>query len=182
MKKYRNKLILAVFAVQVLMLVSVITLVYAVSYNGRTVVLTMTGYDPYDVLRGRYLRLSNPDSNVILEPGSISRYEAMKEGDRYVYVIIETEPDSGISHFSYASLDRPDDNVPYIKCASGYPWKYDDESRVAIYPHTNQYYLNEKHADLLEHSVNWNDEILMSLKIWHGMYVIDGIEVDGQKY
>ena len=53
MKKHRNKLILAAFALQILMLLGIVGAVYAVSLNGRTAVVEMTGYDPYDALRGR---------------------------------------------------------------------------------------------------------------------------------
>ena len=74
MKIHRNKMILIVFALQLLMLLAVIAMVCAVSGRGRTVTLEMAGYDPYDALRGRYLRLSSPDSRVTLEPGSIERY------------------------------------------------------------------------------------------------------------
>ena len=53
MKIHRNKMILIVFALQLLMLLAVIAMVCAVSGRGRTVTLEMAGYDPYDALRGR---------------------------------------------------------------------------------------------------------------------------------
>lgn len=48
MKIHRNKMILIVFALQLLMLLAVIAMVCAVSGRGRTVTLEMAGYDPYD--------------------------------------------------------------------------------------------------------------------------------------
>ena len=117
------------------MLLSVISMVYVVSGNGRTVTLEMTGYDPYDALRGRYLRLSNPDSS-----------------------------------------------TPYIRCSSRYLRLYDDGAQVAIQPRIEQYYLNERHADELDHSITWDSNIRLTLKIWRGMYVVDGLMVDGQAY
>ena len=50
MKIHRNKMILIVFALQLLMLLAVIAMVCAVSGRGRTVTLEMAGYDPYDCL------------------------------------------------------------------------------------------------------------------------------------
>ena len=111
MKKHRNKLILAAFALQILMLLGIVGAVYAVSLNGRTAVVEMTGYDPYDALRGRYLHLRNPDSDIPLEPGSVERYEALPWDNNDVYVILETDPDSGLERFSYATLDRPGRDV-----------------------------------------------------------------------
>ena len=119
MKIHRNKMILIVFALQLLMLLAVIAMVCAVSGRGRTVTLEMAGYDPYDALRGRYLRLSSPDSRVTLEPGSIERYENRRQSTIPVYVVLDTDPDSGISGFSYASLDCPDSNTCF---GSGY-WR-----------------------------------------------------------
>lgn len=133
MKIHRNKIVLIVSALQLLMLLSVISMVYVVSGNGRTVTLEMTGYDPYDALRGRYLRLSNPDSS-----------------------------------------------TPYIRCSSRYLRLYDDGAQVAIQPRIEQYYLNERHADELDHSITWDSNIRLTLKIWRGMYVVDGLMVDGQ--
>lgn len=182
MKMFRTKLVLIAFALQALMLLSVVALVYAVAYNGRTVVLEMTGYDPYDALRGRYLRLGSPIQSVVLEPGSIERYINASERDRFVYLVLDIDPDSGISSFSYASLDRPGKDVPYIKCRSQSMWTDGDKTLVDIKPRIDQYYLNEKTAGQLDQSVRWDTEILLSLKVWHGMYVIDGIEIDGQKY
>ena len=46
MKKHRNKLILAAFALQIFMLLGIVGAVYAVSLNGRTAVVEVTGYDP----------------------------------------------------------------------------------------------------------------------------------------
>ena len=46
MKIHRNKIVLIVSALQLLMLLSVISMVYVVSGNGRTVTLEMTGYVP----------------------------------------------------------------------------------------------------------------------------------------
>lgn len=135
MKIHRNKIVLIVSALQLLMLLSVISMVYVVSGNGRTVTLEMTGYDPYDALRGRYLRLSNPDSS-----------------------------------------------TPYIRCSSRYLRLYDDGAQVAIQPRIEQYYLNERHADELDHSITWDSNIRLTLKIWRGMYVVDGLMVDGQAY
>lgn len=182
MKTHGNKLILFTFALQLLTLFSIIALVYVVSYSGQTVVIPMTGYDPYDALRGRYLRMDNPDNKVPLRPGSAERYETQKAEETAVYVVLDRDPDSGISHFSHAVLDRPDHGTPYIKCMSRNVQTYDGELWVYIYPRIDRYYLNETHADQLDRSIDWNTDIWLSLKIWHGMYVADGIQVHGQKY
>lgn len=182
MKIHRNKLILLAFALQILMLLSVIALVYCVSGSGQVVVLDMYGYDPYDALRGRYLRLSLKDNSVILEPGSRERYENGRDkGDRQVYVILDTDSASGLSSFAYASLDRPDHGIPYIKCRSA-KRIYSRESRISIHPRINQYYLNENHANVLDRSIHRDTNIRLVLNVWHGMYVIDGVEIDGVRY
>lgn len=182
MKARGNKILLLAFALQVLMLFSIMALVYGVSEKGGTVILEMTGYDPYDALRGRYIRLNPPVNLVTLEPDSVERYLTRRGNQSYVYVILEKEPDSSVSRFSYASLDRPDKGVPYIKCKAGELWTAGEESQLKIYPRISQYYLNERQAERLDDSIRWDTEIRLSLKIWHGMYVIDGIEVDGQTY
>ena len=182
MKIHRNKIILIVFALQLLMLLSVIALVYGTSARGRTVTLKLTGYDPYDALRGRYLQMRLPDSRIPLDSGSVRRYENMAKRSIPVYVVLDREPGTGLSYFSYASLDRPASSLPYIRCTSNYLRTYEDTSWVDIQPRINQYYLNEKHADALDRSLRRDSEIRLNLKIWRGMYVIDGIEVEGQAY
>ena len=179
MKKHRNKLILAAFALQILMLLGIVGAVYAVSLNGRTAVVEMTGYD---ALRGRYLHLRNPDSDIPLEPGSVERYEALPWDNNDVYVILETDPDSGLERFSYATLDRPGRDVAYLKCASGYLRTYDNDPRIYIYPRIEEYYLNEAQAAQLDRAVTWDTKIRLSLKLWHGLYVVDGMEIDGVRY
>lgn len=182
MKKHRNKLILAAFVLQILMLLGIVGAVYAVSLNGRTAVVEVTGYDPYDALRGRYLHLRNPDSDIPLEPGSVERYEALPWDNNDVYVILETDPDSGLERFSYATLDRPGRDVAYLKCASGYLRTYDNDPRIYIYPRIEEYYLNEAQAAQLDRAVTWDTKIRLSLKLWHGLYVVDGMEIDGVRY
>ena len=182
MKKHRIKQILDAFALQILMLLGIVGAVYAVSLNGRTAVVEVTGYDPYDALRGRYLHLRNPDSDIPLEPGSVERYEALPWDNNDVYVILETDPDSGLERFSYATLDRPGRDVAYLKCASGYLRTYDNDPRIYIYPRIEEYYLNEAQAAQLDRAVTWDTKIRLSLKLWHGLYVVDGMEIDGTIY
>lgn len=186
MKIPRNKLVLIAFAVQIAMLLSIIAVVYGVSRWGQSVSIQMTGHDPYDALRGRYLQLDIPDSGVGLEPGSLERYktqyETMGNRDIPVYVILDKDPDSGLSQFSFAALDRPGGSAPYIRCPSRYLWTSDGEWRVNIRPRITQYYLNETQAQQLDASVRWDTEIRMRLKIWNGLYVADGIEIDNQDY
>lgn len=97
-------------------------------------------------------------------------------------MVLDTDPDSGISGFSYASLDCPDSNTPYIRCSSQYLRIYEDGAQISIQPRIEQYYLNERHADALEQSITRDSNILLRLKIWRGMYVVDGLTVDGQAY
>lgn len=184
MKIRRNRLILTAFALQIMMLLSVISVVYGISCLGETVVITMTGCDPYDALRGRYLRLNMPSSDVVLEPGSVERYKNKSMGSRTipVYVALDKDPGNGLSRFSYATLDRPDSSIPYIRCPARYLGSSDIKSRVDIQPRITQYYLNETHAQQLDRQIRWDTDIQMRLKIWKGLYVVDGIEIDGQSY
>lgn len=180
MKQNQNRMILSVSLLQILVPLSVITLVYVIPARGQTVTLIITRYDLYDALHRRHARLSNPNSRVTLDPGSIERHENRRCRDSYMYVVLNRDPGTGLSSFSYASLDWPDPATPYTKCFSDYLRTYEGESRVSIHPRINQYYLTEEHAGHLDQSVRRDTPIRPALKIWHGTYAIDGIEVGGQ--
>lgn len=98
----------------------------------------------------------------------------------YVDVILEKEADTGLSHFSYASLDRPDKGISYIKCRAGDLQTAGEEAQLMMYPRINRYYLNEHQAERPDRSIQRDTEIRRSLKIWHDMYVINGLEVDAE--
>lgn len=181
MKNKKIKWVLAAFALQLLMLLAVIALVCGVARNGRPVVLELHGYDPYDALRGRYLRLNVPDTDLPLDPGSVKRFEGRSGSRSQVYVVLEQD-NSGISRFSYATLDRPEDGSAYIRCPARELWTSGDSVQVRIEPRIGQYYLNEEQADALDGLVAWDTPVLMTMKIWNGMYVLDGIEVEGVDY
>ena len=68
------------------------------------------------------------------------------------------------------------------RCSSQYLRIYEDGAQISIQPRIEQYYLNERHADALEQSITRDSNILLRLKIWRGMYVVDGLTVDGQAY
>lgn len=187
MVPYRNKLILLVFFLQLLMPLSFIGLVGTVLARGQEATVRMTAYDPYDMIRGRYLQISNPDSEVPLEPGDEYELELMLDtGKRLpdMYVVLEPDTDSGLSRFSFATMRRPGHQTLYIKCpAATYSIrKNTDGTALYIYPGFDRYYLNESDANYLDQNIRWDTDIRMKLKLWHGMYTVDGIIVDGIPY
>lgn len=183
----RNNIILLVFFLQLLMPLACIALVCTVLTRGQEVTVPMAAYDPYDIIRGRYLQISNPDSEVPIEPGLEKELENIWDagsGFPDMYVVLQPDPDTGLSRFSFATLKRPEHGTPYITCPAStyFIKKRNDGTSLRIYPRIDKYYLNEADALYLDQNIRQDTDIRVILKLWNGMYAIDGIEVDGVPY
>lgn len=183
----RNSIIPLVFFLQLLIPLSCIALVCTVLARGQEVTVQMAAYDPYDIIRGRYLQIRNPDSEVPMEPGLENELENIWNAGRGfpdMYVVLQPGPDTGLSRFSFATLKRPEHGTPYITCpASTYSIREgNDRTSLFIYPRIDKYYLNEADALYLDQIIRPDTDIRVTLKLWNGMYAIDGIKVDGVPY
>lgn len=187
MKPYRNNIILLVFFLQLLMPLSFIAMTSTILAGGQTVTVRMAAYDPYDMIRGRYLQMRNPDSEAVpdseLEYGLAHR-PGLSGKHPDLYVVLKADPDTGLSRYSFATLKRPFHGIPYIKCpSSDYSIREEaDGIKLYIYPRIDRYYLNESDANSLDQNIRADSEIRVKLKLWNGMYAVDGIEVDGVPY
>ena len=56
------------------------------------------------------------------------------------------------------------------------------DKKIFMTDKEKEYYLNEAHAAQLDRAVTWDTKIRLSLKLWHGLYVVDGMEIDGVRY
>ena len=179
MKLSKGKGILLICALQLFVLVFGIAHVNFILFGGETAVIEMTGFDPYDPLRGRYLDLRVADLEVKLEANSIERYPLYE--DTFVYVILDKSQGSDTyDTFAYASLDKPTNGELYIKCPSLYRT---DENNVRIAPGLDTYYLNETQALQLDAITRDADtEMHLILKIMNGNYTIDSILINGELY
>lgn len=187
MKPCRNNIILLVFFLQLLMPLSFIAVTSMVLAGGQEVTVRMAAYDPYDMIRGRYLQMHNPDSETVPDSGleyELSRRPDLSEKRPDLYVVLSSDPDTGLSHYSFATLKRPSHGIPYMKCpSSDYSiWEETDGIKLHIYPRIDRYYLNEADALSLDRNIRADSEIRVRLKLWNGMYAVDGIEVDGIPY
>ena len=187
MAPYRNKIILLVFLIQLLIPLSCIALVCTVLAMGQDATVRMDAYDPYDMIRGRYLQIRNPDSEVTPDSGLEEELEHMLDTGKKqpdMYVVLEPGDDPGLLRFSYATLIRPNHQTPYIRCpASTYYIRRNDEgTKLRIAPKIDKYYLNESDANYLDQYIQRDTDIRVKLKLWNGMYAVDGIIVDGIPY
>lgn len=182
-QSHKTKLILVTCIAQILILLSLIGVVNLILVAGQTAMVEMTGYDPYDPLRGRYLSLQLKERYVPLDIPENDYNDYQK-----FYVVLEKSEGSLVyDHFSYATVKKPDNQL-YIVCPGYISYDYDRETKehtksLRISPNLNTYYLNEQTAKELDKIVWSNDTTMyISLKILNGNYAIDGLIVNGQKY
>ncbi len=140
--------------------------------TGESIVIKMSGFDPYDPIRGRYIQLALEENRVDID-NSFSREHSKTIG----YVILTNN--GKYDEFSYASTLEPSGEIKYIKCDMSI--SYDDVAY--IYPKLDTYYVNEKIAPKLESIIRQADsEVFLHLKIKNGNYRIDKLEVNGEFY
>ncbi len=188
MTAHRNKIMLLIFFIQLLIPLSCIALVCTVLARGQEVTVRMAAYDPYDMIRGRFLQLRFPDSEDPYKSGLEYVYNNWLYTGKMLpdmYVVLEPAPDTGLSRFSFATMERPPHGTPYISCpVSSYTvvLRETDGMKLRINPRIDKYYLNEADASFLDDSIQWDTDILVRLKLWNGIYAVNGLEVDGVSY
>lgn len=183
----KKRLVLAVFFIQIIVLVFGVLTINYVLRTGEVVKLAVTGFDPYDPIRGRYVYLNLVDDRVKINDDSKQRFiditSSSIEKMPLAYIIIKntSSSSSDTQCFDSITFNKPSKDVKYIKCdIGGY---LDDEDKVAIYPRLDTYYVNEKLAPYLEDELRKPDSKgYMYVKVKNGIYVIDKIEINGVIY
>jgi len=131
--------------------------------NGREYRFRITYYDPYDFMRGNYLRIS-------LEQREIETKDDEKYNREKGYFIINEKDSLGeIVEFTRENPKEGD----YIKgeitsTYNGKQWIKNPFER---------YYVEEKMAKEMEEKLRASNEAYLRVKIYKGKYVIESIEI-----
>lgn len=182
----KQHLMITIFVLQIFALVFGIFHVNYILITGDSVKLKVTGFDPYDPLRGRYLDLNLEDNKVSLHEKIQETFNNPQAYDTpaQAYVVVKKSIDSSTtSHdtFDYMTYTKPPTTSTFIKCDIG---NYlDDAGKVSIYPRIHTYYVNEQLAPTLEEQLRSPDtQAYIYLKVKNGMYTINKLEINGAIY
>jgi len=156
-----------IFILMVVMQLSIfLGLVYeknSVLKKGREYTFEVSYYDPYDFMRGNYLRLS------------LNQRELKKEGsaeyrdERGYLTIDEKEGRAQITSFQKRKPRKGD----YIKGKINYTYK----DKHYIDNPFKRYYVEESVAAQMEERLRKAEKAQLKVRVYKGKYVIDSIEI-----
>lgn len=138
--------------------------------DGRSYRVRITGHDPADIFRGRYLRFAMPDT-------ARARSEQLPPDARRGYVTLSEGPD-GFAQFDLLS-SKPDRNIESLAVKLQH-WNY---SSARFSPPFSRYYINERQAEKAEklflEAVRRKEAVLL-FRVKDGFAVIEDIELGGR--
>lgn len=138
--------------------------------DGRPYRVRITGHDPADIFRGRYLRFAMPDT-------ARARSDKLPPDARRAYVTMSEGPD-GFAQFDLLS-PRPDRTIESL-AVKLQRWNHMDNHFI---PPFNRYYINERQAAKAEklflEAVRRKEAVLL-FRVKDGFAVIEDIELGGR--
>ncbi len=176
-KNHFKSILILIFALQILSLFIPVANYFNIQETGKEYTLEVSGYDPYDILRGRYLRIELMDNEIGFKD-SLKPENWYSKGN--VYIVLEKRS-SGPDGFSHATLNKPAIGVDYLKIDD---WYYDQENDVVrFYSTLNKYYVNEELAPVLEKKLMDSEaKSYVTISVKKGSYIMKNIVIDDQAY
>jgi hypothetical protein len=158
--------------------------------RGTQIRVAVTAPDPYDPLRGRYLRLRPVEAEVALDPSLAS----LKSGHK-VWAQLEKGAD-GLHHPGKITEQKPDHGdyvplttrgAPHARIApGGVVQPAADASKVRVEWPFDRFFVNEKiapEADVwLRESSRGKKSVVAELRVLNGESVLTNLEVDGSSF
>lgn len=145
-------------------------------YTGTPVSLTVTGYDPADILRGQYIRYELLLEDVKpMEPFSESRDYYGTEG----YLSIIDSNGDGI-YDSFGGFYWTEVPEVYLKAKCN--WLTEDGGRFSLIGNQGRYYLDEKISLSVEKAINEAGSFEINGTVLGGFFRATDIVVNGIKY
>ena len=139
-------LLLPLFALQWTVPVIQVLRGEAILRDGVSLRLALQPVDPYDVMRGRYLALSFPESN-----REHNLPDGMNAGDT-LYVVLGADPD-GIAHITRLSREPQESAFAWKIPASAKPGE-----KIRINIPLTRFYLPEEDAIAIDNTLRWRDD------------------------
>lgn len=134
-----------------------------IARKGKEYRFKITYYDPYDFMRGNYLRIDLKQ----MEVGEVITEDI--ENIKGYFVIEDTEEGATISSFT----DKKPRNKEYIKGELFYSY----EDRHVIKNPFERYYVEQKLAPEMEKKLRESNEAYIVVKVYRGKYIIESIEI-----
>ena len=131
--------------------------------NGREYRFRITYYDPYDFMRGNYLRIAL--EQIEIDAKNNESYKKKKG-----YFIIEEE--KGQARIAAFQEEKPKGRE-YIKGETIYTYK----NKHLLKTPFERYYAEERVAKEMEEKLRASNEAYLVVKIYKGNYVIESIEM-----
>ncbi len=131
--------------------------------KGREYTFEVSYYDPYDFMRGNYLRLS-------LGERELQRSGEEEYRDERGYFTLEER--GGIAHITSFQKRRPK-KKDYIRGRISYTY----EDKHYIDNPFKRYYVEESVAAQMEERLRKADRAYLKVRVYKGKYVIDSIEI-----
>lgn len=131
--------------------------------KGKEYTFEVSYYDPYDFMRGNYLRLS-------LSERELQRSGEEEYRDERGYFILEER--GGIAHITSFQKRRPKKG-DYIRGRISYTY----EDKHYIDNPFKRYYVEESVAAQMEERLRKAERAYLKVRVYKGKYVIDSIEI-----
>ncbi len=136
-------------------------------HYGTAYTFRISGYDPYDLARGRYLAFSMPNT-------ALSAEEDLKQGNFCVSVRNGAD---GLAEFVRLSANPPDEG-DWLAVSKGYYWHPNNEFDAPF----SRYYVNERSAPEAERflqDAQRDGTAALRIRVHHGFAAIEDLLVDG---
>lgn len=184
----KKTIIIILFLVQLISLSFPVINHFIILNLGHEYLIEVQGYDPYDVLRGRYLSLSVVDDYIQLKEGELipDNYKDYSKF-KYIYIVLGENGDMG-DVFEYGTFEKPI-NRDYIKTDN---WNKKRVSEAQENTETeniyfriniNKYYLNEELAPILEKKLREledNSKAYVSIITYKGNMILDKFIINNE--
>ena len=153
--------------------------------RGEVVRIAVAAPDPYDPLRGRYLRVRPQEVVVVLEP----ELAHLKSGNK-VWVQLEKRSD-GLHHIGKVTEEKPSSGDYVLGTLRHGWWIRDSNSPERVQKPSidwpfDRFYLNEKlapQADVgLRENTRGNKTVVAELRLLKGKAVLTDLELDGRSF
>lgn len=171
----KRKIILSIFIIatifQLIVLGSSVVRYENILSTGKVWKFEIQPVDPYDILRGRYVRLGfkKQEAKASSDLSNLQSYYRVNG-----FVILETN-DEGFTQPKLATSEQPDETDSWIKCQLTKNYKNINTVRVN-YPF-DRFFMNEKLAPEADKLLRRNSDIMKNNQVYITVRLKDGIGI-----
>ncbi len=135
--------------------------------HGKQYRCKVTGFDPPDFLRGRYIRFRMADFSVFLPKISGKNQPAWNNGS-VAFVPLSVGKD-GLAAYGKAQFQKPVLGDYLVLRKRGYSWP----------PPFDRFYISERRANAAERALREFNVGIVTFRVWKGFAVLEDLSING---